>query len=485
MVEPPYDEGAWKPNQLVCVCSCSLPVHDDDREELLPSESIFGPDPPREGVVEFWTALWRCFIPAPCHWLALAFKFVFYAMPDLLVLGFSYDGDARMRAIESCMRRLGREVPHHSLEALQAGTDITARMLGYRLCQLTFRGKKLGAYDAKEAVGGGEWVWPAGLGGPDAVVQLAEEHRRLVFYIHGGAFVLCNPSTQRPITCGMAEVMGSLVLTVTYRRSPQNRFPAALDDVVRAYCTVVRFFPPSRVIVAGESAGGNLSVALCLKLHHLGLPMPAGLILISPWLDLFDLDGIDFYGTKDYLCPELVSGFARAYVDMNLATNELASPLYAENLSFLPNTLLIYGAAEVLAAQGAKFGKRLHEAGVSIETYIGADMVHGFPIFLDVAYGNLGAAGVVAMKLNLILLASVTFTIIIAFKILRHDVRAASIVFMILVVIVGASLYLRHIRAGLSRKLVRAVDTPAPFEAFDRIGVFAGRIWADPTLSPC
>jgi len=389
-----------------------------------------------------------------------------------------------MRAIERAMRRFGVGTPR-SMLALQLGTDVASRIPFARRFYLAFNGMDVQACDAAAEVGGGEWLWGNGLNGPKSVLESAEEDRRLVIYIHGGAFVLCNPATQRPISCGIAYVTQALVLAIDYRRAPQHSFPAALDDVVSVYRTVITSFPSSNIVVGGESAGANLSVALCLRLKQLELPLPGGLFLISPWLDLSDLRCPSWKHTKDFLHPELLSDFARAYADAETSRNELVSPLRATELGLLPPTLLIYGGAEDLSLQGARFAMRLRQAGVHIEEFVGLDMVHGFPVFADVAYGLLGRYVVFAVIL-VFAVVLVFFAVAGAFSLASCSTRSSCTISSVVLGIAVVGWVVASIRGWLQRaRLCRddvilakgPTELPAPLEAFRRIGAFATEIW--------
>lgn len=303
-----------------------------------------------------------------------------------------------MGAIERLMRRVAHGVPR-VLPALQLATDVTARLPMLRQVHLALSGRGVEAYDAREEVGGGEWVWLAGRLKPTDIPKVPASERKLVFYIHGGAFVLCNPATHRALTCNVARVTGALVLAVDYRRPPQHQFPIALEDVLEAYRFIAKWFPPKNIIVAGESAGGNLAVALCLQLSRSELPLPGGLILMSPWTDVSDRDLPSWDHCKDYLPDDLIVAFADAYVGSQDAKQELASPFYSSSLHMLPRTLLIYGSGETLARQQGKFAERLRSEGVQLTTYVGPEQVHAFPVYADVSYGSLGQAVVMTSAL--------------------------------------------------------------------------------------
>lgn len=405
-----------------------------------------------------------------------------------------------MGALERVMQRLSTGVPR-VLSALQLATDVTASLPLLRYAHLALSGRGVEACDASLELGGGEWLWLSGKCCPGEIFrkfrnkQDTLEDQQLIFYIHGGAFVLCNPATHRAMTCNMAHATDSLVLSVDYRRAPEHRFPAALDDVLDSWRAVVSFFPPKRILVAGESAGGNLAVGLCLKLKALGLPLPGGLILISPWLDLSENPGSNSLESKDYLVPDLVMSFSRAYVDAEDSQQELASPFYSNDLGCLPRTLLIYGGAEYLAPQCARFASRLQEASVPYEVYVGPGMVHAFPVYGEVAYGRIGYAVVLAMGI-------VSAGLVFAFGALYAAGLAAACNFpqgagsAMFSACAGASVvavavaWLRYRGKVLNveeewysssssedREGFEEETEPPPFEAFKRIGLFAKRLW--------
>ncbi|CAK0834120.1 unnamed protein product [Prorocentrum cordatum] len=289
------------------------------------------------------------------------------------------------------MRRMSVTVPR-DLVALQRLTDFAESLPQFRQAYLSIGDTTVQACDAAAELGDGEWLWARGAASPAECPGLPEEQRRMVLYVHGGAFVLCNAATHRSLTLHVARATRAPVLVVHYRRPPQDPYPAALDDVVHAYRQVICTFPPQRVLVAGESAGGNLAVALCLRLSQMGLPLPGGLVLMSPWVDLSDFSSPSWHGQSDYLPADLAEHFAHAYVGQALATDELVSPSLSCSLGVLPRSLLIYGSVESIADQNALFGKRLRQAGVSVTEYVADGMVHAFPVFSDFAYGHLSQA---------------------------------------------------------------------------------------------
>jgi epsilon-lactone hydrolase len=110
---------------------------------------------------------------------------------------------------------------------------------------------------------------------------------RAILYLFGGGFVLGSPATRRKTAGHLAVAAKTRVLVPNYRLAPEHPFPAALDDAVRAYeWLLTQGAEPSKTVVAGDSAGGGLAVSTVIAVRDCGLPMPAGIVALSPWADL-------------------------------------------------------------------------------------------------------------------------------------------------------------------------------------------------------
>jgi epsilon-lactone hydrolase len=110
---------------------------------------------------------------------------------------------------------------------------------------------------------------------------------RAILYLFGGGFVLGSPATRRKTAGHLAVAAKARVLVPNYRLAPEHPFPAALDDAVRAYeWLLTQGAEPSKTVVAGDSAGGGLAVSTVIAVRDCGLPMPAGIVALSPWADL-------------------------------------------------------------------------------------------------------------------------------------------------------------------------------------------------------
>lgn len=352
------------------------------------------PVPHTESCVSCAKAVVRCVVEAPCAWVGFAVRFLTGVIPHACAYCFADHGDRRMVALKDTLSELSRHAPR-SLRALQLVTDVGPALPLLRHLQVSLiGGGGVATCAASPAAGGGEWVWPAHLGGAHDGVPPALDapfaERRLVLYVHGGGFALCNAATHRPLTANIARVTGAAVLATRYRRPPEHPFPAGLDDVVDVFTRLLDVVPAGRVVVAGDSAGANLAACLCLRARELGLPMPGGLVLISPWVDLSDTHtpSWDPARESDYLPPELATLFAEAYAGETALTHPLVSPLHAPSLAGLPRTLVISGAMEQLHAQQRAFARRLAEDGVQTELFVCPQGIHAFPMFADTVYGR-------------------------------------------------------------------------------------------------
>lgn len=172
---------------------------------------------------------------------------------------------------------------------------------------------------ACSSVGRGEWLWPRDHGrDADRLPPLPAIIRRVVLYLHGGAFALCSASTHRLITFELVRRTGAVVLAPNFARPPRARFPAPLDCVLSVYRALLRHgYRAGDIVVMGDSAGGNLALALALSALHAGDEAPGGLALISPWVDLgggaMGLPSMLRHAESDYIPLPLTHAFRASY----------------------------------------------------------------------------------------------------------------------------------------------------------------------------
>ncbi len=197
-----------------------------------------------------------------------------------------------------------------------------------------------------------------------------------LLYLHGGGFVGCTPSTHRPITAALAK-QGFRVFVPDYRLAPEYPFPAAPHDVLavfRALRAAQQQRPAherGRLVVAGDSAGGNLALSLMLSLKDAGEAMPDAAALFSPATDLVgDSPSIRLNTPHDAMFhgPEL-EHLANAYLQGADAAQPLASPLRGD-LAGLPPLLLHVGQDEVLRDDSLRLATKAREAGVTVELQV-------------------------------------------------------------------------------------------------------------------
>lgn len=214
------------------------------------------------------------------------------------------------------------------------------------------------------------------------VADGADPSRRIV-WIHGGGWAAGSPLEYRPLSATLARLSKAAILMVDYRLAPEHRFPAGLDDCVAAYRWALANGPdgagaPQRIAVVGDSAGGNLAAATCLRLVQAGVRPPDRLVLVAGTLDNVSLP--ERIGVDDLICtPETLALSIAAYLPAGAsAADPLVSPAFAatETLARFPPTLLQVSAIEALAYDSKKFAARLEGAGVRVNLSLWPDLPH-------------------------------------------------------------------------------------------------------------
>lgn len=204
-----------------------------------------------------------------------------------------------------------------------------------------------------------------------------------VLYLHGGAYVAGSINTHRAHVSHMSSVTGARGLAVDYRLAPEHPFPAAVEDATGAYRWLLsEGIPPSSIVVAGDSAGGGLTVATLVALRDAGDPLPAAGVCISPWTDLacsgasmVSRAAVDPMVQRAHLLRA-----AGAYLRDASPATPLASPLHA-NLRSLPPLLIHVGTSETLFDDATLFAERAAAAGVDVTLECWDDMIHVWHLF--------------------------------------------------------------------------------------------------------
>lgn len=184
---------------------------------------------------------------------------------------------------------------------------------------------------------------------------------RVVLYLHGGAFITETPQFHGALLARICREARARGLMVSYRLAPEHRYPAALDDCLAAYrWLLAQGQEPGRVVVAGDSAGGNLTLALLLRLRDEGLPLPAGAVALSPVADLTFSgesvrrnDGID-----DMFSADLMDNLVPVYLPRReLCAHPHVSPVFGD-CTGLPPLLLVVGSTELLLDDSVRVAQR-------------------------------------------------------------------------------------------------------------------------------
>ena len=212
-----------------------------------------------------------------------------------------------------------------------------------------------------------EWLTPPGARADAAVL-----------YLHGGGYVIGSPRSHRHLAAAIGSASAAPVLLPDYRLAPEHPFPAAVDDAVAAYRWLLdRGIAPTSIVIAGDSAGGGLTVATLLALRDAGVALPAAGVCISPWTDL--TCSAASYTTRADVDPIVkatgVGDMATAYLAGQDPRTPLASPLFAA-LQGLPPLLIHVGDDEVLLDDATGLATRAREANVEVSLEIWPKMVH-------------------------------------------------------------------------------------------------------------
>lgn len=230
---------------------------------------------------------------------------------------------------------------------------------------------KLGAF-------GAEWI--------DTPQYADTAKGRVLLYLHGGGYVAGSPITHRNITTRLARYARCRVLAINYRKSPQYPFPYALDDAIAAYrWLLAEGYASDRITIAGDSAGGNLTLLTTLAIRDRGMPLPAGIIGISPWTDLSSSGESMFtHRGRDPMIPaRRVRHAAKLHANGIPLDSPRLSPVFAD-LQGLPPLLVHVGGSEVLLSDSVRFVDRALNHGVSAQIKVWQNAPHVFQLFAGI-----------------------------------------------------------------------------------------------------
>jgi len=221
------------------------------------------------------------------------------------------------------------------------------------------------------------------IGGVRAEVVSARgaSSQRTVIHFHGGGYCLGSALTARSWAAHLSSQAGCQVVLPEYRLAPEHPYPAALEDARALMTALSAEAKPGLVVVSGDSAGGGLALALLLSMRDEGQDLPAGCILLSPWIDL----GRDRWAVPDLvrrdvlLSPDWLDACARAYADPSTWADHPVSPLRAAH-SGLPPLLIQAAAGELLAPDAGLLAASASAAGVDVTYTRWPRMWHDFAL---------------------------------------------------------------------------------------------------------
>lgn len=216
-----------------------------------------------------------------------------------------------------------------------------------------------------------EWLCPADV-----------SFGRVILYLHGGGFVLGWHTSYRSMVSRLCRVCSARALAVDYRLAPEQPFPAALDDCVAAYRWLLsQGIAPQEIVIAGDSAGGNLTLSTLLALRDAGNPLPAGAVCLSPVTDLACSGESFTHKTDPLLDADWLRQVFQMYTNGHQTHVPLLSPLYAD-LGGLPPVLIQVGSDEILLSDSTRLAERAQAAGVDVTLDVWQGMWHVWQLFV-------------------------------------------------------------------------------------------------------
>lgn len=219
----------------------------------------------------------------------------------------------------------------------------------------------------------GEWIDPENISA-----------RRVMLYLHGGAYILGSPRSHRDLTAALAHACRCKVLALDYQQAPEHAFPAWLNDAVAAYRWLLgQGIKPQKILLAGDSAGGNLVLATLLKLRDEGVPLPGAGICLSPWTDLTSSGASMRYNADQDVMLDAVAitELGRYHTRNENPRHPYLSPVFG-NYRGLPPLLIHVGSTEILLDDARRAADNATRAGIPVNFKIWPNQPHVFQFFV-------------------------------------------------------------------------------------------------------
>lgn len=225
------------------------------------------------------------------------------------------------------------------------------------------------------------------------------DRRRVILYLHGGAYLAGSAATHRHLGAALAGAAGVRLLLPEYRLAPEHRFPAALDDAAEAYAHLLDTgYEARRIALAGDSAGGGLAFALLLRLATDGRPLPCCAVGFSPWVDLTGRQpSLARNDRRDVMLPaKRLPEVARYYLGGHDPEDPLASPLFGAWRD-PPPAMVMASRSEILLDEAVALAEALRHGGGDVRLDLWRNLPHAWPLFAgflpeaDMAVAHAGA----------------------------------------------------------------------------------------------
>lgn len=201
-----------------------------------------------------------------------------------------------------------------------------------------------------------------------------------VLYIHGSGYVVCSSRTHRGLTSRISAETQTPVFSVDYRLAPTHQYPAAHQDVRAAWEWLIeQGLDPARIVVAGDSAGGHLAITLALELARAGRPLPAGIVALSPVIDLSlrACEARDLMERDPFIWPHRARRALASYADETAQSHD-GLRITFDDITAFPPVLIQAGSRELLAADATELARRLRGSGFEVEHQAWPGQMHVF-----------------------------------------------------------------------------------------------------------
>jgi len=222
---------------------------------------------------------------------------------------------------------------------------------------------------SNESIGGVDCQW---------FVPARPDNNKIVIYLHGGMFVLGSIDGYKAMISHFTSAFSAKILFVEYALAPEKPFPHAPDDILKVYRSLIHRNPDAKIIVMGDSAGGGLSATLIKMVSEEKLPMPSGVIMISPWIYLRGNTGS--YEIRKKLDPILTKEKLMEYAGYYAANNWKAADPGDFTFNSFPPLLILVGSNEILFDDSTLFYEKIKRLQPDTQLKEYENQVHGFPL---------------------------------------------------------------------------------------------------------